>query len=50
MSPWDLIGWLIAIPLVFMTVLFSFAMVIGLTRYGRKQAKGKKSHLKLVDD
>jgi hypothetical protein len=56
MSPWEVIGWTIAIPMVLMTVVFVFAL-IGATfkalsrppKSVQKHPAGKR-HLRLVDE
>jgi len=55
MSPWDIIGWAIAIPFAMLALLFVGAFVVAVFRHNAKQAKVEKSenpsrHLKLVED
>jgi hypothetical protein len=55
MSPWEVIGWTIAIPMVLITALFVFAL-IGATFKAllkRRKPSGKHPagrHLRLVED
>jgi hypothetical protein len=54
MSPWEIIGWVIAIPFVLMAALFTFALLVGIVKYAtRTQTKPEPKqgrHLKLVED
>ena len=56
MSPWEVIGWTIAIPMALMTVLFVGALIVAtfkaLTKPPKKSEKhpAGKRHLRLVED
>lgn len=53
MSPWDLIGWLIALPLVALSFLFTFAILYAIVKQASKQPKTdepKRRHLRILDD
>ena len=56
MSPWELIGWAIAVPMVFFSSLFVFAVVMSIVQVTRKRKLGKPAqhpagrHLRLVED
>ena len=56
MSPWDLIGWAIAVPLIIFSVVFVLAVSVAVvrviaTRGKRRQSEtvSKGRHLKVVD-
>lgn len=51
MSPWDIIGWAIALPIAAMALLFLGALVVGLGKYAVKKAsKPEPAKLRLVED
>ena len=56
MSPWELIGWAIAIPMVFFSSLFVVAVVMSIVQKVRKRKLGKPQqhpagrHLRIVED
>lgn len=55
MSPWEIIGWTIAIPMVLFTGLVVFALMVAVVKQiakaGQKQTASKpKRHLRLVED
>ena len=56
MSPWEVIGWAIAVPMVFFSSLFVFAVVMSIVQVTRKRKLGKPAqhpagrHLRLVED
>jgi len=55
MSPWEVIGWTIAIPMVALTGLFVYALLVAavkqIVKRGQKQTANKpKRHLRLVDE
>jgi hypothetical protein len=56
MSPWEVIGWAIAIPMAMVTGLFVFAVVVAtfktLTQPRKKPENhpAGKRHLRLVED
>jgi hypothetical protein len=55
MSPWEVIGWTIAIPMVLMTVVFVFALIGATFKALTKPRKPSnnhpsKRHLRLVED
>jgi hypothetical protein len=56
MSPWEVIGWTIAIPMALMTVLFVGALIVAtfkaLTKPPKKSENhpAGKRHLRLVED
>jgi len=56
MSPWEVIGWTIAIPMVLFTVLFVGALIVAILRALSKPRKkpenhpAGKRHLRLVED
>lgn len=51
MSPWELIGWAIAIPMILLTALFVFALLIAVVKQIVKPRKttARKPKLRLVD-
>lgn len=51
MSPWELIGWAIAIPMILLTALFVFALLIAVVKQIVKPRKttASKPKLRLVD-
>jgi hypothetical protein len=55
MSPWEVIGWTIAIPMVLMTALFVFALIGATFKALTKPRKPSEKHpagrhLRLVED
>ncbi len=53
MSPWDVIGWAIAIPFAFLTFLFLLAFVVGVFRWATKKEKKPEPterRLRIVED
>jgi hypothetical protein len=56
MSPWDVIGWTIAIPMVLMTVVFVFAIPGAIWKALSRRSKSVRNHpagkpkLRLVED
>jgi hypothetical protein len=54
MSPWEIIGWTIAIPMVLFTGLVVFASVVAVVKQIAKPQKPTankpKRHLRLVED
>jgi len=55
MSPWEVIGWTIAIPMVLITALFVGALIVAtfkaLTKPPKKSEKHPAGrHLRLVED
>jgi hypothetical protein len=55
MSPWEIIGWAIAIPMVMMAGLFVFAIVVATFKAMLKPRKPPENHpagrhLRLVED
>ena len=52
MSPWELIGWAIAIPMILLTGLFVFALLVTAVKQIVKPRKttATKPKLRLVDD
>ena len=56
MSPWELIGWAIAIPMVFFSGLFVVAVITSIVQKLRRGKLGKPTqhpagrHLRLVED
>jgi len=55
MSPWEVIGWTIAIPMVLLTAVFVFALIgatwKALTKPPKKSENHPaKRHLRLVED
>ncbi len=56
MSPWEIIGWAIAVPLIVLSVIFVYAVSVAVVRVtvnrGKLQQKKtatKERHLKAVD-
>lgn len=56
MSPWEIIGWAIAVPLMTLSVLFVYAVSVAAVRAivirGKRQQSAtvtKRQHLKAVD-
>jgi hypothetical protein len=43
MNPWDVIGWLIAVPLAVGTTFFLFGLVVALCKLGSKRALAARS-------
>ena len=56
MSPWEVIGWTIAIPMVLMTVVFVFALIGATFKALSRRSKTVRNHpagkpkLRLVED
>ncbi len=56
MSPWEVIGWTIAIPMVLMAALFAFAIIFAAIKSVLKPRNPSgdhpagKRHLRLVED
>lgn len=56
MSPWEVIGWAIAVPMVFFSGLFVTAVFVSVVQKFRKRKLGKPGqhpagrHLHLVED
>jgi hypothetical protein len=52
MSPWEVIGWAIAIPMIMLTALFVFALLGAVVKQIVKPRKTtvRKPELRLVDD
>lgn len=55
MSPWEVIGWTIAVPMVLITALFVFAMIGAIFKVLSRPPKSAqnhpaKRHLRLVED
>lgn len=55
MSPWEVIGWAIAIPMVFITVVFVIALIVATFRAATKKAtsdtdRRPRRHLRIVED
>lgn len=55
MSPWEVIGWTIAIPMVLIAFLFVFAMIGAIFKVLSRPPKQSqnhpaKRHLRLVED
>jgi hypothetical protein len=55
MSPWELIGWTIAIPMALVTFVFVFALIGAIFKALSKPPKSVKEHparrhLRLVED
>jgi hypothetical protein len=55
MSPWEVIGWTIAIPMVLMAALFAFAIVVATLKALTKPRKKSDNHpsgrhLRLVEE
>ena len=52
MSPWEIIGWTIAIPMLLLTTLFVFALLTAVVKQIVKPRKttANKPRLRLVDD
>jgi len=55
MSPWEIIGWTIAIPMVLFTGLIVFAFTVAvakkIAKLSQKQTASKpEPHLRIVDD
>ena len=52
MSPWEVIGWAIAIPMILLTTLFVFALLGAVVKQIVKPRKttATKPKLRLVDD
>jgi len=53
-SPWEIIGWAIAVPLVSLSALFVFAVSVAAVRVTvkaprRRQTVAKDRHLRAVD-
>lgn len=52
MSAWEIIGWLIAVPLGLMSLLFVYAVSVAVVRVTVNRTRSKttaKPHLKVVD-
>lgn len=52
MSPWEVIGWTIAIPMVALTGLFAYAFLVAVVKQivkPRSKTATKERHLKVVD-
>lgn len=55
MSPWEVIGWTIAIPMVLVTVLFVVALIVATFKTLAKKSTSKTEHpsgrhLRIVED
>lgn len=54
MSPWDVIGWAIAIPFVLFSFLLAFAFVVAMVRHATKKEERKpeprERRLRIVED
>jgi hypothetical protein len=55
MSPWEVIGWTIAVPMVFFAGLFVFAVIVAVIKSLVKPRKPSPKHpagrhLRLVED
>lgn len=51
MSPWEIIGWAIALPIAAMSLLFLGALLTALVKYPSKRAsKPEPGKLRLVED
>jgi len=54
MSPWEVIGWTIALPMVIFAALFAFAVLVAVVRViaggGKKNPEAKVTPLRKVGD
>lgn len=53
MSPWELIGWVIALPLVVFSLVITFALLYAAVKHvatSGKTEERKKRHLRIVED
>jgi len=56
MSPWEVIGWTIAVPMVFFSGLFVMAVFVSIVQKVRSRKLGKTPqhpagrHLRIVED
>ena len=50
MNPWDLIGWLVAVPLAVGTTFFLFGLVVALCKLGAKRALAARSRRQFEAD
>jgi len=53
MSPWEVIGWVIALPLIAFSLLITVALLVGVVKHVTKKKETpetKGRHLRLLDD